>query len=56
MLEKILSKKQLREYGVQPEDLDTYTEIVMTRQGRLMANNYAELSRACVLQMYQELY
>ena len=56
LLEKILPKKQLREYGVQPEDLDTYTEIVMTRQGRLMANNYAELSRACVLQMYQELY
>ena len=56
LLEKILPKKQLHEYGVQPEDLAGYTEIVMTRQGRLMANNYAELSGECVRRMYEELY
>lgn len=38
----ILPKKALHEYGVTETDIDEFTEIVMTKQSRLMANNYTE--------------
>lgn len=56
LLNHILPKKALREYGVTKEDLDTFTETVMTKQGRLMANNYTELTRETVRRIYGELY
>lgn len=56
LLDVILPKKSLHEYGVTKEDLDVFTETVMTKQGRLMANNYTELSRETVRQIYEQLY
>ena len=37
-------------------DLADYADIVMTKQGRLMANNYVPLDRNMVLGIYQKLY
>lgn len=51
-----LQKKPLRDYGVTQEDLHSYTENVMTKQGRLMANNYTELDRQCVYEIYERCY
>ena len=38
------------------EDLDSFTETVMTKQGRLMANNYTELDEQTVKQIYRKLW
>lgn len=52
----LIPKKALREYGVTKEDIDTFTDVVMTKQGRLMANNYTELTREKVAEIYRSLY
>lgn len=56
LLDQILKKKSLREYGVREEELKDYTETVMTKQGRLTANNYTKLDETEVLKIYQSLY
>lgn len=56
LLNHIVQKKPLHEYGVKKEELSDFTETVMTKQGRLMANNYTSLSEGMVLEIYKELY
>ena len=56
LLDVILQKKSLHEYGVKEEELAIYTEVVMTKQKRLTANNYTELNAQEVLNIYQSLY
>ena len=56
LLGQLIVKKPMREYGVKKEDIDTYTETVMTKQGRLMANNYTELDAATVKKIYESLW
>ena len=56
LLNNVLPKKALHEYGVTKEDLDTFTDSVMTTQGRLMAKNFVQLDRARVYKIYSELY
>lgn len=56
LLGHILPKKALRDYGVTPADLESFTDAVMTKQSRLMANNYVPLDRDQVLAIYQQLY
>jgi 4-hydroxybutyrate dehydrogenase len=41
---------------VKETDLADYADIVMTKQGRLMANNYVPLDREMVLGIYKRLY
>ncbi len=56
LLNQILQCKPLHEYGVTKEDLDVFTDTVMTKQGRLMARNYATLDRDKVYEIYSKLY
>lgn len=56
LLNQLLPKKPLREYGVTEADLSAFTEVVMTKQGRLMANNFVPLDADRVLKIYKELY
>ena len=56
LLNKIIQCKPLHEYGVKEEELETFTDNVMEKQGRLMANNYVELSRDKVYEIYKKLY
>jgi Alcohol dehydrogenase, class IV len=56
LLNKILQKQALHEYGVKEEELSVYTDIVMTKQGRLTANNYTKLDADAVLSIYQSLF
>lgn len=56
LLNILLSKKPLREYGVTKDDLLSFTESVMTEQGRLMANNFVPLSKDQVYAIYQSLF
>lgn len=56
LLGAILERKPLRAYGMTREDIDLFTDTVMTSQGRLMANNYTTLSRETVHAIYESLY
>ncbi len=56
LLNQILPKKALHEYGVKQEELAVFTKSVMETQGRLMGNNFVPLDEARVLKIYQELY
>ena len=56
LLNVLIPKKQLREYGVKEEELEEFTQSVMTKQGRLMANNYTELNEQTVYEIYKSLY
>lgn len=56
LLSSILPKKALHEYGVTPEDLEEFTDSVMTNQGRLMANNFVPLDRDMVYAIYKTLF
>ena len=56
LLDKILERKPLRAYGVTENDLAEFTENVMTRQGRLMANNFVPLGAEDVMAIYKGLY
>lgn len=56
LLNHILKKKCLKDYGVTIEDLDEFTQSVLEKQGRLMANNYVALDAKQVKQIYEDLY
>lgn len=56
LLGHIISAKKMREYGVTEADIDAFTETVMIKQGRLMANNYTELTEQTVKAIYRSLW
>jgi 4-hydroxybutyrate dehydrogenase len=56
LLEKIIKRRPLHEYGTTREDLDAFTENVMTKQGRLTANNYVPLDAKAVKAIYESLF
>lgn len=56
LLNHILPKKALHEYGVTLQDINNFTDTVMTKQTRLMSNNYTILDRDTVLNIYKQLY
>jgi len=55
LLEAILPRRPLREYGVLEADIPGFTTIVMEKQGRLTANNFVPLSAQDVTDIYMEL-
>lgn len=56
LLNVLISKKLLREYGLAEKELKEFTQNVITKQGRLMANNYVELNEEMVYEIYKSLY
>ncbi|MEM1484133.1 4-hydroxybutyrate dehydrogenase [Oscillospiraceae bacterium PP1C4] len=56
LLNNLLMKKSLHEYGVKEEELPEFTECVIKGQGRLMANNFVPLDADHVLKIYKQLY
>lgn len=56
LLNTILQKKTLSEYGVKKAEIPDYVENVETKQGRLTANNYVPLSTEEMLKIYESLY
>ncbi|SDO93839.1 4-hydroxybutyrate dehydrogenase [Selenomonas ruminantium] len=55
LLSVILNWKKLSGYGVTEAELADFAAVVMTKQKRLMANNYVTLTRADVDRIYKEL-
>ena len=56
LLNVLIPKKALHEYGVKEEELEIFTDSVMENQQRLMANNFVPLDRERVLKIYRELF
>ena len=56
LLKAIIERKPLSAYGVTEQDLKDFTENVMTKQGRLMANCCVPLKEEDVYGIYKALY
>jgi 4-hydroxybutyrate dehydrogenase len=56
VLDKLLARKPLREYGMKVEEKETFTDNVIAGQQRLLANNYVPLSREEMISIYNNLY
>lgn len=52
----IMPRKSLKEYGVTREQVKPLAESVIKNQGRLMANNYVELDKDAVCEIYHSAY
>lgn len=56
VLNVILPKKALHEYGVKEEELPHFAKSVIENQQRLMKNSFVPLDEERVLKIYRELY
>jgi 4-hydroxybutyrate dehydrogenase len=56
LLGKLLSKKQLREYGMKQEEIELWTDSVIENQQRLLVNNYVPFCREDLVCIYKSLY
>lgn len=56
LLNKLLRKKELKEYGMKEEEIESFADSVIEKQQRLLANNYISLSRDEIRDIYRRLY
>lgn len=56
LLNKILPKKALREYGTKRENLPEWAKSVIDNQQRLLKNSFIPMTEELVLKIYQDLY
>lgn len=56
LMEVILKRKDLKEYGVKEEELITFTDSVIEGQQRLLKNNYVPLNRDDMIAIYKSCY
>lgn len=56
LLNEILPKKTMKEYGVKTEELEQFAANVIQEQQRLLGNSFYPLDEAQVLEIYQSVY
>lgn len=56
LLNQIITKKSMSEYGATPEMLEEWAASVIAGQQRLMVNSFVPLDEAQVLEIYKTLY
>lgn len=56
LLNNLLPKKALKEYGMKEEEVEEFTISVLEKQQRLLANNYTELSRDEIKGIFARLF
>jgi len=56
LLDKILPRKKLREYGVEEERLPYYVDKVYETQQRLLIANYVKMTKEEFLEIYKKAY
>lgn len=56
LLNQILPKKALREYGIKREDLPVFSKSVIEHQQRLLKNSFVPMTEEMILKIYQDLY
>ncbi len=55
LLDRIIPRKPLHEYGMCEEDISKFTDSVIENQGRLMINNFVEIDKDIISKIYREL-
>ena len=55
LLNSILPKKPLREYGMSEQNLEEFTISVIENQQRLLQNNFVPLSHQQIFEIYRDL-
>ncbi len=56
LLEAVLPRKPLREYGMKEAEIESFADSVIANQQRLLKNCYAPLSRDEMMKIYRSLY
>ena len=56
LMDQVLKKEPLREFGVKESDLPIFARDVIQTQQRLLKNNYVELTEEQVLEVYRAAY
>lgn len=56
LLNIMIQKKPLHEYGMKEEEIVEFTDSVIENQQRLLGNNFVELDRDRMIKIYRELY
>lgn len=56
LLNCLLPKKPLREYGMTEEEIETFADSVVENQQRLLANNFVPLSRDQIRDIYRAVF
>ncbi len=56
LLDRLLSSKPLKEYGMKEQEIEEFADNVLTTQQRLLINNYVELSRDEIRDIYKALF
>ena len=56
LLDKLIARKPLREYGMKPEEIALFAENVIETQQRLLKNNYVEMTQSEIQEIYSKLY
>lgn len=56
LLNKLLSLKPLREYGMKKEDINEFSKSVMEKQQRLLGNNYVPFTEQDLVNIYSKLF
>lgn len=56
LLDQLLSRNALRSYGMKESEIESFADSVIKSQQRLLANNYVELTRDEIRDIYKKLY
>lgn len=56
LLNHLIQKKALHEYGMKEEEIDIFTDSVLENQQRLLANNFVPLCADQIREIYRKLY
>lgn len=56
LLDHLIPKKALCQYGMKEEEIETFADSVLTNQTRLLANNFVALDRGQIIDIYRSLY
>ena len=56
LLSELIKRKPLREYGMKTSEIEEWADSVITGQQRLLQNNYTELTRDEIRDIYKLLY
>lgn len=56
LLDKIISRKQLHEYGMTEDEIESFAKSVEASQQRLLNQSYVKLSWQQMAEIYKKLY
>lgn len=56
LLNHLIQKKALHEYGMTEDQIMEFTDSVLENQGRLLANNFVPLDKERITKIYRELF